>query len=135
MDKNPRAFYNEWMEVGDNDNYQEERVEQPFVHPVEIIPLTTLLASASDAVKDMLKPNNKAYNQVLTSSSEIPLGIVRCTKGKVSLAIEWVNKKFAEHDESNLTELLQAFTSYKLKSMELDPDVLVSENQINQYKT
>ncbi len=78
-----------------------------FEHPEEHIPLTTLSADASDLVKDMFKANEEAYNQVLMGCSGVPLGIVRRAKGNVRPAIELLDDKVAERDESNLTELLQ----------------------------
>ncbi len=80
----------------------------------------------------MFKANEEAYNQVVMGCSGVPLGIVRCAKGNIRLAIELLDEKFAERDESNLTELLQDFTSCKLDSTEIDPDIwFLKINSIN----
>lgn len=95
---------------------------RPFEFPEEAIPLSTPPDSANDATKAMFKANEEAYDQVLMGCSGVPLGIVRRAQGDVRLAIELLDEKFAEKDESNLTELLQEFTSCKLESTAVDPD-------------
>ena len=88
------------------------------------IPTTTPESTASDEVKELFKSNEEAYyDQVLMGCSGVPLGIVRRARGNVRLAIELLDEKFAEKDESNLTELLQEFTGCKLEDTETDPDV------------
>ncbi len=125
------------MEAEDEGDCQEGWY-RPFEHPEEHIPLTTPSADESDLVKEMFKvkeifkANEEAYDQVLMGCIGVPLGIVRRAKGNVRLAIELLDEKFAERDECNLAELLQEFTSCKLDSTEIDPDIwFLKINSIN----
>ncbi len=132
-DENSRTFYDEWR-LKTMAIMRKKGWYRPFEHPEEHIPLTTPSADASDLVKEMFKANAEAYDQVLMGYSGVPREIVRRAKGNVRLAIELLDEKFAEQDESNLTELLQEFTSCKLDSTEIDPDIWFKD-RLNQYKT
>ena len=80
----------------------------------------------------MYKSNEEAYDQVLMECSGVPLGLVRRARGNVRNAIRFLDEKYAEQDESNLTQLLQEFTKCKLEGIEVDPDTwFLQLDQIN----
>lgn len=121
-DENAKTFYDEWR-LKTMAIIRKKGWSRPFEHPDEDIPTTTPASTASEAQKEMFKSNEEAYDQVLMGCSGVPLGIVRRAGGNVRLAFELLDEKFAEKDESNLTELLQEFTGCKLEDTETDPDV------------
>jgi hypothetical protein len=121
-DENAKTFYDEWR-LKTMAIIRKKGWFRPFEHPDEEIPTTTPASTASDEVKELFKSNEEAYDQVLMGCSGVPLGIVRRARGNVRLAFELLDEKFAEKDESNLTELLQEFTGCKLEDTETDPDV------------
>ncbi len=61
------------------------------------------------------KVQSKRFKAISTSFSN--------KVSRISTSAFFSVMKFAERDESNLTELLQEFTSCKLVSTEIDPDI------------
>jgi hypothetical protein len=116
-DDNVRKFYDEWrfktMAI-----IRKRGWNSPLaLAEGEAIP-TEDEASATDAteeIKKLYKSNMEAYDQVLMGCSGIPLGLVQRADGDVRAAIKNLDEKYAQEDESNLTELLQEFTACKLE--------------------
>ena len=96
--------------------------DRPFRFPTEEIPASVPGTDEPAEAMEMYKANEEAYDQVLMGCSGVPLGLVRRAHGNVRNAIKFLDEKYAEKDESNLTQLLQEFTKCKLESSEVDPD-------------
>jgi hypothetical protein len=124
-DENVRKFYDEWrfktMAI-----IRKKGWESPFAYD-KTLPIPTrdeveVDATATAKEKEIYKSNLEAYDQVLMGCSGIPLGIVQRAKGDVRVAIELLDEKYAQNDVSNLTDLIQRFTSCKLDDTDTDPD-------------
>ena len=79
-------------------------------------------SGASDQVKALYKANMEAYDQILMGCSGVPLGLVRRGQGDARSALEYLDMKYSNKTEADLTELLNAFTNCKLESTSDDPD-------------
>ncbi len=76
---------------------------------------------ASEAVKAFYKKNLEAYDQILMGSSGVPLGLVKRGQGDARKAIEYLDMKYGNKTEADLTELLNAFTGCRLEVSSDDP--------------
>jgi len=79
-------------------------------------------ADATDEVKALYKANSEAYDQILMGCSGVPLGLVRRGQGDARSALEYLDMKYSNKTEADLTQLLNAFTNCKLESITDDPD-------------
>jgi hypothetical protein len=118
-DDNVRKFYDEWrfktMAI-----IRKKGWESPFSFD-ESLPIPP--KTETEAVqKEIYKSNLEAYDQVLMGCSGIPLGLVQRAKGDVRVAMDLLDAKYAQNDVSNLTDLIQRFTTCKLEDTETDPD-------------
>lgn len=120
-DNNARSFYDEWR-FKTLAIIRKKGWDRPFRFPNEDIPESVPGSSATAEEVEMYKANEEAYDQVLMGCSGVPLGLVRRARGNVRQAIKFLDEKYAEQDESNLTLLLQEFTRCKLESADVDPD-------------
>jgi len=121
-DENARTFYDEWR-FKTLAIIRKKGWDRPFRFPEEEIPGNTPAATDGADAIEMYKANEEAYDQVLMGcSGVVPLGLVRQAHGNVRNAIKYLDEKYAEQDESNLTQLLQEFTKCRLESSDVDPD-------------
>ena len=123
-DENVRKFYDEWK-------FKTMAIirKKGWISPFTLASTATIptedeasAAGATEATKKVYKANMEAYDQVLMGCSGIPLGLVQRADGDVRKAFKYLDEKYAQEDESNLTELIQQFTACKLEDKETDPD-------------
>jgi hypothetical protein len=123
-DENVRKFYDEWR-FKTMAFIRKKGWESPFAYPkTSSIPAKAQAEadSATDEVKEVYKSNLEAYDQVLMGCGGIPLGLVQRAKGDVRVAMELLDEKYAKNDVSNLTDLIQHFTTCKLEDTYTNPD-------------
>jgi hypothetical protein len=123
-DENVRKFYDEWK-------FKTMAIirKKGWISPFTLASTATIptedeasAAGATEATKKVYKANMEAYDQVLMGCSGIPLGLVQRADRDVRKAFKYLDEKYAQEDESNLTELIQQFTACKLEDKETDPD-------------
>ncbi len=77
---------------------------------------------ASEAVKALYKKSLEPCDQILMGCSGVPLGLVKKGQGNARKAIEYLDMKYGNKTEADLTELLNAFTGCRLEVSSDDPD-------------
>eukprot|EP00980_Cylindrotheca_fusiformis_P008822 scaffold1883_cov79-Cylindrotheca_fusiformis.AAC.1 len=111
-----KAFNEDVVEAIEDDDSSEEEKEN------EGEAAAAAAAAKAQRKEEFEKANVEAYDQILMGCSGIPLGLVKRAKGNAIEAIKNLDAKYAQEDESNLTGLIQLFTSCKLEDTETDPD-------------